>query len=55
MGMSKGRSAQTKTVRYRRKRPSSKYCNRRNIRKYLKRISEITETLRKLEGTGSGG
>ena len=49
MGMSKGRSQQTRTQRYNRKHPKAKFCNKRNIMKFLKRITENSSVLRKLE------
>ena len=53
MGIRKGRSSQTKVVRYNRKHPKSKFCNKRNKKRFQRRMKEIAEILRKLEKSSS--
>ena len=48
MGMSKGRSQQTKVQRYNRKHPKAKFCNKRNIKNFRKRMTENALVLRSL-------
>ena len=48
MGMSKGRSQQTRVQRYNRKHPKAKFCNKRNIKKFRKRMTENALVLRSL-------
>ena len=48
MGMSKGRSQQTRVQRYNRKHPKAKFCNKRNIKKFRKRMTENAMVLRSL-------
>jgi hypothetical protein len=51
MGMSKGRSQQTRIQRYNRKHPKAKFCNKRNIKKFIKRMTENSNVIKSLEGT----
>ena len=53
MGMSKGRSSQTKVVRYNRKHPKAKFCNKRKMKRFQRRMKEMAKTLRKLEENSS--